>query len=101
MPTRNINLTPYFDEFIEARVASGEYGNASEIVRDALRLLDARDKEREFKLRALRKAAKTGFDDIDQGRGIVLKKADDVSHFLDDIATKITGANNREGKSRA
>ena len=48
------------------RLRAGHYGNASEIVRDALRLMEEREKEREIKLRALRKAAKTGFDAIDQ-----------------------------------
>ncbi len=39
MPTRNISLTPEQDAFIEETVKSGEYQNASEAVRDALRAL--------------------------------------------------------------
>lgn len=46
MPTRNVNLTEALDAFVERAVASGRYGNASEVVRDALRRmsrsLDAR-----------------------------------------------------------
>lgn len=37
MPTRNISLTPEQDAFIQGGVRSGEYQNASEAVRDALR----------------------------------------------------------------
>ena len=37
--TRNVSLTPELDAFIDTRVACGRYGNASEVVRAALRLL--------------------------------------------------------------
>ena len=73
MPTRNISLTDHFDRYVERQVSSGRYSNASEIVRDALRLLEEQAQEREAKLKALRQAAKQGFDEIDQGKGIVLK----------------------------
>lgn len=73
MPTRNINLTDHLDRFVERQVASGRYSNASEIVRDALRLLEEQEEERTAKLKALRKAAAHGFDQIDQGQGILLK----------------------------
>ncbi len=45
MPTRNINLTDHLDQFVEDRVTSGRYGNASEIVREGLRLLEQREQE--------------------------------------------------------
>ena len=54
MPTRNINLTEHFDHFVERQVSSGRYSNASEIVREALRLLEEQDQERQAKLKALR-----------------------------------------------
>jgi Arc/MetJ-type ribon-helix-helix transcriptional regulator len=38
MPTPNINLSDYFDDVGERQVSSGRYQNASEIVREALRL---------------------------------------------------------------
>ncbi len=40
MPTRNINLTDHFDNFIEQAVAAGRFGNASEAVRAGLNLLE-------------------------------------------------------------
>jgi antitoxin ParD1/3/4 len=73
LPTRNINLTEHFDRFVADQVASGRYSNASEIVREALRLMEEREQERQAKLKALRRAAKEGFDEIDQGKGIILK----------------------------
>ena len=60
MPTRNINLTEHFDRFIEAEVGSGRYGNASEVVRAALRNLDREEQLYEAKLAALRAAVDEG-----------------------------------------
>ncbi len=45
MPTRNISLTPEQDAFVEKVVQAGEYQNASEAVRDALRTLQQRRRE--------------------------------------------------------
>ncbi len=42
MPTRNVNLTPHFDQFIDAGISSGRFSNASELVREGLRLLEQR-----------------------------------------------------------
>ena len=82
LPTRNINLTDQLDRFVERQVSSGRYGNASEIVRDALRLLEEKEQEREAKLKALRRAAKQGFDQIDLGEGIALKGKTAVNRFV-------------------
>jgi antitoxin ParD1/3/4 len=55
------------------RAREGRYSNTSEIVREAWRLLEEQEQERQAKLKALRQAAKQGFEEIDQGKGIVLK----------------------------
>jgi antitoxin ParD1/3/4 len=86
MPTRNIKLTEHFEEFIERQVASGRYSNASEIVRESLRLLEEQEHERLAKLQALRLAAKKGFDEIDQGRGIVVKGKRAIRRLIAEIA---------------
>ena len=89
MPTRNINLTEHFDHFVQRQVSSGRYGNASEIVREALRLLEEQEQEREAKLKALRQAAKVGFDEIDQGKGIVLKGGKAIGRFISEIEAEV------------
>jgi antitoxin ParD1/3/4 len=89
MPTRNINLTEHFDHFVEHQVSSGRYGNASEIVREGLRLLEEQEQEREAKLKALRQAAKQGFDEIDQGWGIVLKGKREIRRFIEEIEVEV------------
>jgi antitoxin ParD1/3/4 len=45
--TRNVSLTPQLEAFIDGRVASGRYRSASEVVRAALRLLEADEQGRD------------------------------------------------------
>ncbi|HKH32587.1 MAG TPA: type II toxin-antitoxin system ParD family antitoxin [Beijerinckiaceae bacterium] len=67
MPTRNISLTPEQDAFIEKAVKAGEYQNASEAVRDALRALQQRRDEDALKLKALRLQIKAGVEALERG----------------------------------
>jgi antitoxin ParD1/3/4 len=67
MPTRNISLTAEQDAFVERVVKAGEYQNASEAMRDALRALQQRRREDALKLRALRLHIKAGVDELDRG----------------------------------
>jgi antitoxin ParD1/3/4 len=68
MPTRNVVLTNHQEELVERLVASGRYQNASEVLREGLRLLESRDAEEKVRLRALREAARIGAADIEAGR---------------------------------
>jgi antitoxin ParD1/3/4 len=60
MPTRNVNLTDELDRFVMAKVESGRYENASEVVRAALRSLEREEQRHEAKLAALRVAIDAG-----------------------------------------
>jgi len=60
MPTRNVNLTEKLDRFVLAKVKSGRYENASEVVRAALRALERDEREYQAKLTALRAAIDEG-----------------------------------------
>src|ERR1041385_8459527 len=60
MPTRNVNLTNELDEFVHAKIKSGRYENASEVVRTALRTLEREEQRHEAKLAALRTAVDEG-----------------------------------------
>ena len=68
MPTRNIVLTTHQEAVIEALVGSGRYQNASEVLREGLRLVEQREALEVAKLKALRQASAIGFDDLDEGR---------------------------------
>ncbi len=69
MPTRNVNLTDELDRFVDKKVKSGRYENASEVVRAGLRTLEREEQEYEAKLAALRAA-------IDEGDASGVAKGD-------------------------
>jgi len=68
MPTRNVVLTEHQATLVERLVESGRYQNASEVLRDGLRLIESREAEEKARLKALREAARVGADDIEAGR---------------------------------
>ena len=84
MPTRNISLTSEQDAFIESTVKSGEYQNASEAVRDALRALQQRRREDALKLTALRMQIKAGVDALARGNFTEIADAD-LDRYLEGL----------------
>lgn len=59
----SISLGPHFDEFVKSQIAAGRYGNASEVMRAGLRLLE----EHEAKVQSLRRALIEGEESGDAG----------------------------------
>ena len=64
--TMHINLSPEMEGFIKTKVSSGFYGNATEVIRDAIRRMQAE----EGRLAAWQAAIKKGDDQLDRGEGI-------------------------------
>ncbi|HLM66907.1 MAG TPA: type II toxin-antitoxin system ParD family antitoxin [Longimicrobium sp.] len=64
----NVSLTPELERLVERKVESGEYKSASEVVRQALRLLAREEEEYQARLEALRAEIQLGIDDFDNGR---------------------------------
>ena len=58
----NVNLSPQLEELVRSKVASGLYTSASEVVREALRLLEGQDRMRDAKLEQLRNEVGRGLD---------------------------------------
>ena len=58
----NISLTPHLEEMIREKIASGSYNSASEVVREALRLMEQEDQLRSLKLQKLREDVQEGLD---------------------------------------
>lgn len=81
MPTRNISLTPEQDAFVANVVEAGEYQNASEAVRDALRALQQRRREDALKIKTLRAHLKAGVDALDRGDFVELEEQELVGHL--------------------
>jgi antitoxin ParD1/3/4 len=63
----NVSLTPELEQLVHRKVESGRYLSASEVVREALRLLEERDQLRELKLDELRKIVAVGIEQADRG----------------------------------
>jgi len=67
MPTRNVVLTEQQAIFVGQLVETGRYQNASEVLRDGLRLLEDRVKRREAELADVSAGVIAGFDQIERG----------------------------------
>jgi antitoxin ParD1/3/4 len=89
MPTRNVVLTKRQEELIETLVESGHYQNASEVLRDGLRLVEQREAENASKLAALRQAARVGIDALDRGAFKEFETPEDLQAFLNDLSEKV------------
>ena len=100
MPTRNINLTDHFDQFVGKEVEAGRYGNASEVMRAGLRLLELRTREEKEKLKLLRSLAAEGFKQLDQGQGIELRDEQELSKFIEQIDRRVAKNGKRRSRSR-
>ena len=86
MPTRNVSLTPEQDAFIDEMIKAGEYDNASEAMRDAIRALQQRRAEEALKLDKLRLSIKEGVAALDRGDYTEVEDAD-LDGNLDDLVT--------------
>ncbi|MCJ8330540.1 MAG: type II toxin-antitoxin system ParD family antitoxin [Lentisphaeria bacterium] len=85
MPTKNISLTDHFKNFIDDNVNSGQYKNASEVVRDSLRLLEEKQKEDRLKLENLKHQIQLGIDDLDQGNYNKFTESNDLKAYLSSL----------------
>lgn len=63
----NVSLTPELEKLIQDKVKSGRYLSANEVVREALQLLEERDRIQQIKLDTLRQKLQVGVDQIDRG----------------------------------
>jgi antitoxin ParD1/3/4 len=65
--TINVSLTTQLEELVQQRVRSGRYSSASEVVRAALRLLEAHDREQDARIARLRSDVEAGLRQLDEG----------------------------------
>ncbi len=74
----HVSLTPKLERLVRERVESGLYNNASEVVREALRLLVEQDEVRRLKLARLRHALEAGEADLAAGRLVSIRNGDEL-----------------------
>lgn len=91
MPTRNVVLTEHQADLIEKLVTSGRYQNASEVLREGLRMVESRESEAKVRLKALREAARVGIADVDAGRVRDFTSTSDLRTHLDSLTRTAVG----------
>lgn len=88
MPTRNVMLTDHQAALVEQLIQSGRYQNASEVLREGLRMVEQRDAGDTYRLAVLRKAAQEGMADIDAGRFKTFETKRGLREHLKGVAAK-------------
>lgn len=78
----HVSLTPKLEELVREKVDSGLYNNASEVVREALRLMQEHDEIRHLKLERLRDELAKGEADLAAGRSHALSGDDELDAFF-------------------
>ncbi len=63
----HVSLTDRLDKYVKDKVQSGLYNNASEVIREALRLKIASEETEEIKLQKLRDAIEPAWQQADRG----------------------------------
>lgn len=90
MATRNVVLTEHQEKLIEGLVSSGRYQNASEVLREGLRLVERHELEDKARLQNLREAARLAIADIEAGRFRDFNSSTELREHLDALAQKTT-----------
>lgn len=88
MPTRNVVLTDHHERVIDHLVKTGRYQNASEVLREGLRLIEQREAENAARLKALQEAARVGFSELDRGEGRAFDSTDDLVAYLRGVGAR-------------
>ncbi|MEO6596554.1 MAG: type II toxin-antitoxin system ParD family antitoxin [Planctomycetota bacterium] len=91
--TLNVSLTQELARFVEGQVKGGLYSTASEVVREALRMLSEREQMRALRREEMRKKVQAGVDQLDRGEGL------DGDAVFDEIERDIDDLESRQGKT--
>jgi antitoxin ParD1/3/4 len=70
----NVSLTPELEKFVADKVASGRYTSASEVVREALRLLEREEKSRKEQLEEFSRELQARLDSLDRGEYVTAEE---------------------------
>lgn len=86
VPTRNVVLTARQASFVEQLVESGRYQNASEVLREGLRLIEQRENDEAQRLQVLREAVAIGVADVDAGRYTAFEASTSLRSHINALA---------------
>ena len=71
----NVSLTPELEQYVSAKVESGRYNSASEVVREALRLLEEQERVKAAQLGEFNKEVGRRLDSLDRGNHVTPAEA--------------------------
>jgi antitoxin ParD1/3/4 len=78
----HVSLTPKLTAFVKGKIDKGLYNNASEVMREALRLMQEHEELRRIKLKRLRAEITKGQADLKAGRATSLNTDDELAEFF-------------------
>lgn len=81
----NISLTPELEKYVHKQVASERYQTASEVIRQAIRMMQQSEAYDKARLEALRQDIQLAVDASDRGEYVELRTAQERKAFLEDI----------------
>ena len=82
MPQRNVTITDHQEKFVEAALASGQFGNVSEVFRTALRLLEREEQARVTQQEVIQHAIAKGVNDLKSGHYTDINDVDELTQFF-------------------
>jgi antitoxin ParD1/3/4 len=91
MPTRNVVLSDHLAALVARLVNSGRYQNASEVMREGLRLIERQEAADEIRLKVMREAAEAGIADIAAGRYRSFDAAEALRESLSALTAETLG----------
>lgn len=104
----HVNLTPVLDEYVLAKVKSGRYNNASEVVREALRLMQDQETQNSAlpgftseEMDDIRRKVKQGTEEIKRGEGTTYNGAKGLRQFFREIEAQGLRELSSERKKKA
>ena len=86
----NLHLTPELEQLVQAKVQSGRYNSASEVVREALRLMEQRDELRAIQIQELRSRMDRALGESARGEGA------DGEDFMQGMLEDLDAGNRRK-----
>ena len=80
-----IELSPALEKLVQEKVDAGLYSGPEDVVGEALRLLDNRDRDEELKLERLRGIVEAADRSLAEGKGISFATEEELARFVESL----------------
>jgi antitoxin ParD1/3/4 len=88
MPIRNVVLSEQDEALIANLVETGKFRDASDVMQEGLRMVEASRKQEAVKEEEMRNAIRAGLDDLDQGRFVTLSEKNETASHIRSLAQR-------------